>query len=232
MSAASKTTSRTSYHHGDLRNALTEAAVDLARTGGPNAVVLREVARRVGVSATAAYRHFATHDDLLEEVKHAALSALYESISVALAEALAGVPAEVAPGDLAETRLRAAAEGYIAFAAAQPGLFNTAFCHTAAEEVSDDLVAFTEVDSFQLLGRILDELVAAGRIEPARRPGADVAAWAAVHGFSVLLVDGPLRNHLTDEQRAFVQRQTVDMIIQGLKAPAGASGPAGSVFQG
>ena len=48
---------RDRYHHGDLANALTLAATDLAREGGPEAVVLRQAARQVGVSATAAYRH-------------------------------------------------------------------------------------------------------------------------------------------------------------------------------
>ena len=59
---------RSTYHHGDLANALAAAAAQLAREGGPDAVVLREAARRVGVSATAAYRHFASHNDLFEEV--------------------------------------------------------------------------------------------------------------------------------------------------------------------
>src|SRR5439155_20803437 len=60
---------RRAYHHGDLANALTNAATELARHGGPEAVVLREAARQVGVSATAAYRHFASHGDLVHEVK-------------------------------------------------------------------------------------------------------------------------------------------------------------------
>ena len=60
------------YHHGDLANALTAAATELARDGGPEAVVLREAARKVGVSATAAYRHFAGHGDLIHAVKELA----------------------------------------------------------------------------------------------------------------------------------------------------------------
>ncbi len=58
-------TRRAAYHHGDLPNALADAATDLARSGGPEAVVLREAARRVGVSAAAAYRHYASHCELL-----------------------------------------------------------------------------------------------------------------------------------------------------------------------
>ena len=62
------TTARGRYHHGDLRRALVVAATALAREGGPEAVVLREVTRRVGVSANAAYRHFTDRDALLEAV--------------------------------------------------------------------------------------------------------------------------------------------------------------------
>ncbi|MDQ6716487.1 MAG: TetR/AcrR family transcriptional regulator, partial [Actinomycetota bacterium] len=64
MSTPAIRTSR--YHHGDLRRALVLAATSLARAGGPDAVVLREVTRQVGVSANAAYRHFADRDALLE----------------------------------------------------------------------------------------------------------------------------------------------------------------------
>src|SRR5260370_40054391 len=67
---------RASYHHGDLPNALADAATDMARAGGPDAVVLRAAARAAGVSAAAAYRHFADHGELLAVVKHRALDAL------------------------------------------------------------------------------------------------------------------------------------------------------------
>src|SRR5260370_6395383 len=55
---------RSSYHHGDLPNALTDAATEMARQGGPDAVVLRAVAPATGVSAAAAYPHFTAHGEL------------------------------------------------------------------------------------------------------------------------------------------------------------------------
>src|SRR5438477_6156040 len=76
---------RRAYHHGDLANALTSAATELARHGGPEAVVLREAARQVGVSATAAYRHFAGHGQLIHEVKERCQASLTEHMCAELA---------------------------------------------------------------------------------------------------------------------------------------------------
>src|SRR6202047_3998541 len=67
---------RSTYRHGDLQRALLEAGIQLARGGGPDAVVLREATRRAGVVPNAAYRHFASRQELLQAVRSAALSAL------------------------------------------------------------------------------------------------------------------------------------------------------------
>ena len=66
---------RETYRHGDLRRALLDAGVALAREGGPAAVVLREATRRAGVVPNAAYRPFANRDDLFDAVRGAALGA-------------------------------------------------------------------------------------------------------------------------------------------------------------
>ncbi|HRM76468.1 MAG TPA: helix-turn-helix domain-containing protein, partial [Paracoccus sp. (in: a-proteobacteria)] len=59
---------RSSYHHGNLRQALVEATVRLIEENGPQAFTLAEAARLAGVSAAAPYRHFTGRDELLEEV--------------------------------------------------------------------------------------------------------------------------------------------------------------------
>src|SRR5262245_63287958 len=111
------------YHHGDLANALTAAATQMARDGGPEAVVLREAARKVGVSATAAYRHFTGHGELIHAVKECAQDDLADAMRAELAAdtALADPKAEVV------RRLRAIGTGYLHFAMAEPGLFRTSF---------------------------------------------------------------------------------------------------------
>src|SRR5215472_737151 len=114
---------RASYHHGDLPNALADAATELARSGGPEAVVLREAARRVGVSAAAAYRHYASHCELLQAVRHRAVAALADALRAGLdwGEELPDAAGE------ALRRFRNLGSAYVGFALAEPGLFHAAF---------------------------------------------------------------------------------------------------------
>lgn len=207
--ATPKTAPRDRYHHGDLRNALMESACELARVGGPAAVVLREVARRVGVSATAAYRYFSAADELVDEVKHVALAKLAESIE----RAVAAVPTEGDPGDVAVARLRASGEGYLDFAFSEPGLFQTAFCREDIEHGGED---FSETAAFQAFSGLLDEVLAAGRMAPECRVGAEFAGWSMVHGFAVLSTEGPLARHLPEEMKAFARERTLDLLMRGL----------------
>jgi AcrR family transcriptional regulator len=120
------------YHHGNLRAELLRTAVELAREEGPSGVVLREVARRAGVSHNAAYRHFADRDELL--------SATAEAGQDALSKAMAGRAARVRGGDRAERsvrRLREIGKAYVLFAVREPGLFATAFAATV-ERAGDE----------------------------------------------------------------------------------------------
>src|SRR4051794_41960565 len=84
---------RSTYRHGDLKRALLEAGVQLARAGGPDAVTLREATRRAGVVPNAAYRHFANREALLRAVRAAALSALAVAVGTDLGGVGPGRPA-------------------------------------------------------------------------------------------------------------------------------------------
>ncbi|MER5381666.1 TetR/AcrR family transcriptional regulator [Streptomyces sp. NPDC002688] len=207
---------RSRYHHGDLRNALIEAAVELATEGGPERVVLREAARSVGVSPTAAYRHFEGQGELLEEVKIHGQQALAASMS----DAVRAVPAADDPGEEAVRRTEAIGRGYVRFAIDHPGLYRTAFCRTAAAEERDFTGleapdAGAEFAAFRELSDTLDTLVATGRMAQENRPAAEVAAWSTVHGLSLLILDGPLALLPPDQRDAVVDR-TLTAIVAGL----------------
>jgi AcrR family transcriptional regulator len=170
------------YHHGNLRAELLRTAVELAREEGPSGVVLREVARRAGVSHNAAYRHFADREELL--------AATAEAGQDELSRAMAGRAARVRGGDSAERsvrRLREIGKAYVLFAVRQPGLFATAFA-APVERASD------QAGPYEQLSAALDEMVEVGTLSPERREGSEVACWSAVHGFAVLHIDGPLKD--------------------------------------
>lgn len=204
---------RDTYRHGDLRRALVGAGVELARVGGPEAVVLREATRRVGVAPSAAYRHFEDRRALLDEV----CSACQAALAVAIEDELARLPDRGGPAGLARARLRGVGTGYLRFAQEEPGLFRTAF--SASENLrsaaSPARAGEAGLTPFQLLGAALDGLVEAGVLPRGRRPGAEFLAWSAVHGLAMLLIDGPLRG--LDESTAHdVGQRIIDMVERGL----------------
>jgi AcrR family transcriptional regulator len=202
---------RSSYHHGDLPNALADAATDMARAGGPDAVVLRAAAREAGVSAAAAYRHFADHDELLGVVRQRAL----EALAAAMRQSLESGTPSPDPAQEAVRRLQALGRAYIRFALEDPGLFRTAFCppdklHAGPPE------RMASQGPYMLLSAVLDELVEHGVLDQARRAGAEIPAWATVHGLATLLTDGPLAR-LSPEDRAKAIERTSDFLLNGIK---------------
>jgi AcrR family transcriptional regulator len=209
---------RSTYRHGDLRRALLEAAVELARAGGPEAVVLRETTRRAGVAPNAAYRHFESRQALLYAVRSAALAA----VARAMEDELAAVPPDLPPAEFARANLRAVGTGYLRFAQAESGLFRTAF------GPSDDLKERAQgappdserkgqsgLDPFELLGAAIDKLVGVGVMSPERRPGAEFLAWSAVHGLAMLVIDGPL-GPVLGPQMLQIGERLIDMVEKGL----------------
>jgi AcrR family transcriptional regulator len=197
------------YHHGNLRATLIEAAVRLARTGGPDAVVLRAVSREAGVSHNAAYRHFADHGDLLASVSEYCMLRL-----AALMIERTNAVSVRGQKPRASARLNAVGRAYIEFARTEPGWFKTAFSGApGSPEVSVE--GESAIGPFDLLSARLDELVEAGVLPAERRPGAEFSAWSMVHGLSTLLVDGPLR-FLPDPEAEGLIAAVLEVVKRGL----------------
>jgi AcrR family transcriptional regulator len=204
---------RSGYRHGDLRQALIDAGLEMAREGGPDAVVLREATRRAGVSPNAAYRHFADRNALVTAVSDAASG----EVAAAIEQEWDAVPADLPPDASAREHLRAVGTGYLRFARDEPGLFRAAFTvPTGLEEAFGRAKAGPGGRTpFELLATALDELVATGALPEERRPGAEFACWSAVHGLAMLVLEGPLRDLPADLKRMAGQR-VVDMAIRGI----------------
>jgi AcrR family transcriptional regulator len=197
---------------GAVRDGLIAAGLALARTGGPDAVVLREATRMVGVVPNAAYRHFADRDELLAAVCAAALRQLADRMAAGVARVRGkhGDPAA------ARRRLHAIGTAYLEFARDEPGLFATAFAlpQQHAYSAPDD---GTGQDRTPLghLRTALDELVDAGVLQKRRRDGIEYPIWSAVHGLAVLTGPGPLRA-VPDTVRQHLEELTFSFIEDGL----------------
>ena len=161
------------YHHGDLRRALVEAALELLAEGGTEAVGLRELARRVGVSAAAPYRHFRDRQALIQAVAAAG----FEKFDAEVCSAKVGI----APED----QFAAMAEAYVHFALGHPRLYRLMF--------SSELGKFEDPELRRAADAAYASLAVAAAREDPEAPGeAAISAWAFVHGLSMLLLDGQL----------------------------------------
>lgn len=199
---------RTTYRHGDLRRALIAAGLEMAREGGPDAIVLREATRRAGVAPNAAYRHFADRRALQSEVSAAARG----MVAAAMADEQRQVPPLDDPQEAARQRMLAVGVAYLRFAQTEPGWFRTAF--TVPATLSEP-TAEGDVNPFALLAEALDRMVDVGALPPERRAGAEFAAWSSVHGLAMLVLEGPLRG-LDREQRRFAAQRVLAMVERGL----------------
>jgi AcrR family transcriptional regulator len=195
---------------------MVEAGVSLARTGGPDAVVLREVTRAVGVVPNAAYRHFTDREALLAAVRDEAVSLLAQRMADGMNQVAAGPHTQQGAG----LRLRAVGKAYLAFAREEPGLFDTAF---AAAHPNPPAGGSPERQTpFDHLQAALKNLVEAGVLAPERRPVIEYPIWAAVHGMAMLL-RGPLES-LSDREKQKLETQALDFIRSGVQREADTAG--------
>jgi AcrR family transcriptional regulator len=197
---------------GAVRDGLVAAGLELARTGGPDAVVLREATRMVGVVPNAAYRHFADRDELLAAVCSAAM----RELAGRMAAGVARVPGAYGDPVAARRRLGAVGTAYLEFAREEPGLFATAFAvpqqHAYAGAASGAGAGRAPLDH---LRAALDELVDAGVLSAQRRKGLEYPIWSAVHGLAVLAGPGPLRD-LPGATRRHLEQLTLAFIDESL----------------
>lgn len=194
------------YHHGDLRRALLDAALHILDEEGVHALTLREVARRVGVTQAAPYHHFAD--------KEAILAALAEEGFVELLDAM--VRARDGAGPRASARLKAMGIGYVDFAVKHPAHFRIMFVklvdiprypslHTAADA------------AFHAL---LDSIVEAQKYGVARSGDPmelALLAWSTVHGLSMLWIERAIQGPGGPDARIEALAEAAsEMLIRGL----------------
>src|SRR5579871_2290784 len=196
------------YHHGDLRRVLIDAALKLAEEGGPEAVSVREAARRAGVSPGAPFRHFDSRAALMTAVAEEAQRRFRAEIEAALADARTRDPL---------LRFRAFGLAYLRWAMRNPAHFEIIssgrhFDHDAAAAVSRDnaeLIALTE--------QILGEASAAGSLRATDLAAVKIAGRALVYGFARMKIDGHFpRWGVAESKVDRMAEAVVDLFIAGI----------------
>lgn len=205
--AATKST----YHHGDLRNALVLTAVRLIEADGLDEFSLRATAREVGVSANAAYRHFHDKSDLLNAVAQHG----FEQLGQRMRRAMSATRTGRNQAELAVNRFKATGRAYVDFALARPELFEVMFGSGGTHPLVPKDPADDEAGTYALLGSALDQLVTHGVLDPARRPGAEFKAWVTVHGFARLCLDGAVQLQ-SAAMRAEELESLLDFAVAGI----------------
>jgi AcrR family transcriptional regulator len=166
-----------SYHHGNLRAVLIEAGLEIVAEKGVRALTLREIGARVGVSRTAAYRHFAEKTKLLAAIREAG----FEKFAAALEKGRDAAKPEFA------ARLNAMGVAYVRFAREHPAYFEVMF--SAAPLTEPVEASEAEERAFHILQQAIVE-AQAKRIVRAGDPRLMAcAAWSLVHGIGALKLD-------------------------------------------
>jgi AcrR family transcriptional regulator len=192
--------SKTTYHHGDLRAALVRAAIELLEESGATALSLRAVARRAGVSPAAPYRHYADREGLVSAVAAVGYRELAERLAAAH-------PSPSTPEQLASVAI-----GYVQFALERPALFRIMFGEPCDRD-NDERVAATAAVSLYVRG------IVERSFPDADAQSLATAIWALVHGLAFLHLDGKL-----DAPTPAAVADRVTAAIQALLTATGTGG--------
>ena len=182
------------FHHGNLRESLLQLAVAEVEKVGGEALSMRELAKILGVSRAAPYRHFESKDELLSALAEAGLEALLQ-LYRDKTKTLVDAPPELS--------LRAACEAYLEFAKKSPELYRIMFSSrgnwqallSLADTSRDGAEEFAEplgVQSASFL--FFEQLVRAALndAEPQKVRTAALVSWCVLHGNAMLGLDGLL----------------------------------------
>jgi len=171
---------RKGYHHGDLREALIRAALDLIATKGPSGFTFAEVARATGVSAAAPYRHFRDRDELMTDVAQRGFEQFENALETAWND---GRPDRF-------TAFRNVGRAYLNFARTEPASYMAMFESGLPPDLDPDLARAWE-RAFAILHRATEELCSNYTLQD-RPPIMMVSRhiWAMTHGIADLFARG------------------------------------------
>jgi AcrR family transcriptional regulator len=207
--ASTRRASKTSYHHGNLREELVSQGLAVIESEGLPALSMREIARRIGVTQTAPLHHFESKVALLAAIAALGFRMLFEARMEALRDKRE--PAE---------RLMAVLVAYVEFARAHPQLF-----HLMHGPEIPDKSAFPELNeaairSYSVLETAVADYLMAAEGAMERRREATLAAWTACHGLAHIMISPQnTPTGLLRRDPSGVSRTVFEIFLRGLAQP-------------
>lgn len=196
-------TARTTYHHGDLPAALIEAALDIIGEEGPQALTIRKVAQRAGVSHAAPYRHFPDKDYLILAVVERGFQLLDQTMERARAAAGGDPLAQFA----------ASGEAYLEFALSCPAYYRVMFSGDLLSSKGHDALRHTSTTALRRMVDDIETCQQLGILRPGDPVLQAISIISTVHGFVSLANDNRLA-HLSGE--GFDLKQVKDFVISSI----------------
>lgn len=177
-----------SYHHGNLKEALITTALEMVENEGLQSITVRELTRRLGTSRSAIYRHFDSKDALMKAV----ILAGFEKLDAAVRPSLLQRDKSVLE------RFHSMGRAYIGFAVNHPSLYRVLFGDELKEEREDacDMHDATQATGFHALVELVVEAQEEKILQEGDAMMQATVIWSMVHGLSNLLIDGHV--HIQD----------------------------------
>jgi AcrR family transcriptional regulator len=196
-----------SYHHGDLRRSLIDAALGVIRDEGIRGLTLRKAARLAGVSHAAPAHHFKDLTGLLAAVAERGFEELFQSMTAAI---------DAAGSDDPLIRFKAVGMAYVAFAANEPACIKSMFHPLLADRSVYPALETASRRPFDLLLANVAACQKSGMLKEMDSRVAALFAWCSVHGLSALLTDGHMKGKgFTDDWESLADSLT-ELVYAGL----------------
>jgi AcrR family transcriptional regulator len=171
------------YHHGNLKNALIEAALAQIANHGARALSLRELSRSIGVSHASTYRHFPNKESVLATIAEQGFEKLTHAMEAA-ARPYAGDPLEM---------LQATGVAYVGFGVTHPHHLQVMFGDLVTHHENYPALLESSKKAYEVLVSVVREGQRTGRIRAQNERLVTLAAWAQVHGLTMLIASGRIR---------------------------------------
>lgn len=178
------------YHHGDLKNALIQAGIEILSRDGVAGLSLRKVALRAKVSHSAPYAHFSDKQSLIAAISTEGFNQLYAELSAAIGER-ASSP---------EKKLFSAIKAYVTFALTRTDTFKIMFSGVIEKE--KEYPAFVEVSqrTFRLVVDVVRECQRSGLLPAGQTELVAVSIWGQIHGIVSLALEGQIPHTVIDKK--------------------------------